>query len=152
MVMPYLLFSKVTSSLEGSLVSWEGEWRDRVHEEDTCYVRRKETSACLSMGNIGRKAWVSPLRKAQRYPLTHFSRKHACSRTRGLFGEPKWGRVYGEDTHCIGSGKTSTCLSMGNVRQKHGWAPGVSLDIAYWHVLPRWHSCLRARGLLNESR
>ena len=35
---------------------------------------------------------------------------------------------------------------------RHGWAPRVSYDIAYWHIFPRQHAPSRAWVLLDELR
>ena len=58
MAMMYLLLFEATSFLEGSLSSRDE--RDEVECSGRALVAyTRGTSVCISMGNVGREAWVS---------------------------------------------------------------------------------------------
>ena len=75
----------------------------QVHEEGTrCTGERGRTFVCLSMGNVGREAWVSPRGERDVAHWHIFPRQHARSRARGLLDKSRRDRAREEGTCCMG--------------------------------------------------
>ena len=105
---------------------------------------------CLSMGNVGREAWVSPRGEPRRWPLASFS-EATCSLEGSRAPRRAETGPSARGGHSLHGGRGVRVPFDGQRRAGGmGEPPGASRDVGHWHVFPRQHA--RSRGRAETGR